>query len=92
MELDKIYHLTLTDCFFLSTEFTNVLFKRGFNSDTKYMKPFFANAKLNPVDHKRFWFVYFDYAGTGVTFLNLIVTARNHLLKAMFFIIILNAN
>ena len=49
-----MYHLFLIDSFFLSTEFTNVLFKRGFNSYTKFMKPFFANVTLNPIDHKCF--------------------------------------
>ena len=54
MELNKIYHLFLTGCFFLSTEFTNVLFKRGFNFCTKCMKPFFANVILSAIDHTSF--------------------------------------
>ena len=91
MELNKIY-LSLTGSFFLSTEFTNALFKRDFNSYKKCMKPFFANVTLNPIGHIRFRSVIFDFAGTGVTFVNLIVTAKNYLLKQMFFIIILNTN
>ena len=44
MELNKIYHLFLTDCFFLSTEFTIVLFKWDFNSYAKCMKTFFPKS------------------------------------------------
>ena len=50
----SIYHLFLTDCFFLSTQFANTFFKRGFNSYTKYMQPFFTNVTLKPIDHTRF--------------------------------------
>lgn len=78
--------------FFLSTEVTNALFKRDFNSYKKCMTPFFANVTLNPIDHIGFRSVIFDFAGTGVTFVNLIVTAKNYLLKQMFFIIILKTN
>ena len=69
MELNKI-HLFLAYVknkyyLFLSAEFTSVLFKWGFNSYTKCMKPFFVNVKLNPVDTNCFWSVIFDYAGAA---------------------------
>ena len=44
MEPNQICHLSLTECFFLSTEFANGLFNRGFNSYTKCMK------YMNPID------------------------------------------
>ena len=66
MELNKIYHLFLTDCFFLSTEFTNVLCKRDFNSYIKCMKSFFPNVTLDPIDQICFLSVIFDYSGTAL--------------------------
>ena len=66
MELNKINHLFLTDCFFLSTEFTNVLFKRDFNSNIKCMKLFFPNVTLDPIDHICFLSVICDYSGTAL--------------------------
>ena len=83
MQLNIIY-LSLTGCFFLSAEFTNALFKRDCNSYKKCMKPFFANVTLNPIDHIRFRCAIFDFAGTGVTFVNVIVTAKNYIWKQMF--------
>ena len=42
MKLNKMYHLFLTNYFFLSTEFTNVFFKRDFNSYTKCISHLFS--------------------------------------------------
>ena len=89
MELNKMYYLSST-MFLFKSRINECILQKSLQFLHKTYEAI-LNVTKNSIDHTRFWSVIIDYAGTGVTFVNLIITARNYLWKQMFFITILNA-